>query len=516
MLSSLHEPLRAFPTRGFFWRYKLLNGLTMPYTLITGVTGLLGQYLLRDLLRQDRPVAVLVRSTPLADAHARVEGILSAWESRLGRCLPRPQVLDGDLTKPGLGLNHEDSQFLRTSCDAVLHNAASLVFHGSSRDGEPYRTNVAGTRNLVEAAQKAGIRDFHHVSTAYVCGQRHGVVPETDADPQADFGNDYERSKAEAETIVRQAFGHRATIYRPSVIIGDSQTAFTSTYRGFYTAVQISWLIARTSGATASRDFIHNLGFGADDCKNLVPVDWVSQAISGIMQDSTQVGNVFHITNPELTPTATIEEAICTAIAQTQPAVGQVASSVKRVTLSSIGFESGMDVYRSYFRTDPLFDSRNTESVLAGCPCPIVDRSMLIKLCRWAMDAKFATLPPRSTGNPAPIAAVMRSSLPRAKTVSPAAETLRIKLTGPGGGLWTVVFESGRLAWANSGFHESTNSLLYGPASAFWTLVANGDSCDEYLAEGALVLEGDSQSRSRVKAVIEQLRGTSAGIRRAS
>lgn len=488
----------------------------MPYTLITGVTGLLGQYLLRDLLQQGRRIAVLVRSTPLADAQTRVEGILSAWESRLGQCLPRPYVLDGDLTKPGLGLNDSDSQFLQTHCDAVLHNAASLVFHGQSRDEEPYRTNAVGTRNLVEAAQEAGIRYFHHVSTAYVCGQRHGVVPETDADPQANFGNDYERSKSEAETIVRQAFGDRATIYRPSVIIGDSQSGFTSTYRGFYTAVQISWLISRTSGATASRDFIHNLGFGVDDCKNLVPVDWVSRAITSIVQDSSLVGRVFHITNPNLTPTATIEKAICTAIEQSTPSIGPANSSGRRLTHSKIGLQSGMDVYRSYFRTDPLFDSRNTEAALPTDPCPIVDRSMLVRLCRWAMDAKFSTLPPRSTADVPPVASVLQSSLPPARAVSADAETLQLELTGPGGGLWTVVFEGGRPAWTNSGFHESTKSLIYGPASAFWTLVAHGDSCDERLADGSLVLEGDSQSRSRVKAVIERLRGGSAVIRRAS
>lgn len=488
----------------------------MPYTLITGVTGLLGQYLLRDLLQSGRQVAVLVRSTPLANAQARVEGILTAWEKRLGRCLPRPRVLDGDLTADGLGLSQADTHFLQQHCDSVLHNAASLVFHGEARDDEPYRTNVVGTRNLVETAQKVGIRDFHHVSTAYVCGRLHGEVREADANPLADFGNDYERSKSEAESIVRNAFGQRATIYRPSVIIGDSKTGFTSTYRGFYTAVQLTWLLAKTNGASAGREFIRNLGFGADDRKNLVPVEWVSEAIATIMQDSTQFGRVFHITNPVLTPTSVIEEAINTAIEQTESTNPSARRKAKPSTFREDELRNGMDVYRSYFRTDPLFDCRNTRLALPNRTCPVVDRAMLVRLCRWAMNAKFSTLPPRTTSDAPPIAAILQSTFSRSDRNFSGRATLQLELTGPGGGQWTVAFEGGRPVTVNSGFHDFTKSLIYGPASVLWTLVSGRGSCERVLTDGSLVLTGDSQSRTQFTALIDHLRTASASVRRAS
>ncbi|WP_166830412.1 SDR family oxidoreductase [Thalassoroseus pseudoceratinae] len=487
----------------------------MPYTLITGVTGLLGQYLLRDLLEKGEHVAVLVRSTPLADACARVEGILTAWESRLKRCLPRPRVLNGDLTSHDLGLNEDDARFVREHCDSVLHNAASLVFHGESRDGEPYRTNVVGTRNLVRTALDAGVERFHHVSTAYVCGQRHGSVAEIDADANADFGNDYERSKAEAESIVRNAFGDRATIYRPSVIVGDSETGFTSTYRGFYTAVQLTWLLAKTNGTQAGREFIRNLGFSADDRKNLVPVEWVSRAIIEIKQNASQVGRVFHITNPALTSTSLIEEAINTAIEQSNLETSD-GRTVKRTAFREDELRAGMDVYRSYFRTDPLFDCRNTQAALPNLPCPVVDRSMLVRLCRWAMDAKFSTLPPRATIDAPPIGAVFRSAFEGSSAGFESDESLQLELTGPGGGQWTVMFEGGRPVCANSASHDFTKSLIYGPSSALWTLVSGRESSEQLLAEGSLVLEGDSQSRSRLDALVEHLRVGLASNRRAS
>ena len=80
------------------------------HILLTGATGLLGRYLLRDLLLADTPVAVLVRRGRRQSAAERVEAMMLSWEAMLDRELPRPHVLEGDLTKPGLGLSDDEPE----------------------------------------------------------------------------------------------------------------------------------------------------------------------------------------------------------------------------------------------------------------------------------------------------------------------------------------------------------------------------------------------------------------------
>jgi nucleoside-diphosphate-sugar epimerase len=100
----------------------------------------------------------------------------------------------------------------------VLHNAASLTFRGTDPACEPWRTNVEGTRHVLDVCRQAGIRHFHHVSTAYVCGLRDGIVREDELEVGQDFGNDYERSKVAAERLVRGADHlETVTVFRPSM-----------------------------------------------------------------------------------------------------------------------------------------------------------------------------------------------------------------------------------------------------------------------------------------------------------
>src|SRR5262245_6247552 len=120
----------------------------MKYTLLTGVTGLVGRYLLRDLLERDVPVAVLVRSSRVESAAQRVEAVMPMWEEAAGRSLPRPVVLEGELCQELLGLNADSRAWVAGHCDTILHNAASMVFR-EDKHGEPFRTNVGGMENVL-------------------------------------------------------------------------------------------------------------------------------------------------------------------------------------------------------------------------------------------------------------------------------------------------------------------------------------------------------------------------------
>ena len=219
----------------------------MSYHLLTGATGLLGNYLLRDLLLRDIPVAELVRPNRKQTARQRIEAALCAWDVEYGRPLPRPVVMEGDIAQPDLGLDAVNIRWAAEYCSAVIQNAASLTFHSTSKEGEPWRSNIGGTRNVLEFCRNTGIRKFHHVSTAYVAGLRQGKVLETELDVGQQFSNDYECSKLQSETMVREAdFLDEPTVFRPGIIIGDSQTGMTTTYHGYYAALQLVHTIVRS------------------------------------------------------------------------------------------------------------------------------------------------------------------------------------------------------------------------------------------------------------------------------
>ena len=207
---------------------------------------------MRDLFLQGCHLAVIVRPTKRMNVQQRIESILQGWENQLERRLPRPIIFEGDVCKTDLGLGPEEILWIRNHCDRVIHSAAALQFNGAGIDEEPWRTNLGGTQNVLQLSRlRTGISHFHYVSTAYVCGQRDSLVCEHELETGQTFRNDYERSKFESEKLVRAAT-HFATktIYRPAVIVGDSQTGFTSTYHGLFLYLR---LVSHVGSAAASQ-----------------------------------------------------------------------------------------------------------------------------------------------------------------------------------------------------------------------------------------------------------------------
>ncbi|MEE2781536.1 MAG: SDR family oxidoreductase, partial [Planctomycetota bacterium] len=128
------------------------------YLLLTGATGLLGRSLLRDLSWAGRRVAVLVRRNRAATAAERVDDLLSDWLEVAGEQIAMPVVLEGDISSPDCGLSPEAIEWVRTHVDEVIHSAASLSFDFREADGEPYRSNVEGTRHMLALCERAGIK----------------------------------------------------------------------------------------------------------------------------------------------------------------------------------------------------------------------------------------------------------------------------------------------------------------------------------------------------------------------
>ncbi|MGE5293767.1 MAG: SDR family oxidoreductase [Solirubrobacterales bacterium] len=368
----------------------------MTYCLLTGATGLLGGYLLRDCLRAGYRMAVLVRPSGNESARERIDASLTRWENSIGRILPRPAILEGDLCQPDLGLTASDRRWLRGHCRAALHNAAKLTFYGEDRRKEPWLSNVEGTRHILELCRQCDIRQFHHVSTAYVCGLREGRILETELDVGQKMGNDYERSKVQAEQLVRAAdLGYPPTIYRPSIIVGDSQTGYTSTFHGFYAMVRLAHTMAGqvTLGSITARLLIEAFGVNEHDRKNYVPVDWVSTVITHLLGQPAHHGRTYHLTAAEPTPVAVWSQAIQEAVERYSTLADPSDPTIRDARWFMKVFEEQAQVYRAYWRDDPQFDRTNTIAAAPHLPCPTVDYDMLVTMARFAIRSRFGKHP---------------------------------------------------------------------------------------------------------------------------
>jgi len=364
--------------------------------LLTGATGLLGRYLMKDLTLAGIPLAVHVRPNRRFSAQERIESIFGYWDQQLGRSLPRPVVLSGQLGEEALGMEPGDIRWAAENCSKVIHNAASLSFVSTGRDSEPYASNIGGTRNVLRFCQEAGINEFHHVSTAYVCGLRTGTVLETELNEGQEFGNPYEESKLEAEEMVRSSdFIKSHTVYRPSIIVGDSQTGFTNTFHGFYAAVQLTYTMNNHSSIekqyTGHCDYFPGrVTLDGDEGKNFVPVDWVSEVMSHIISHPEHHQKTYHLTprNPVLTRTvlATLQAAAKMFGPQL---AGKDAINGTPTELEEFFYEH-IRVYDSYWRNDPTFDATNTLKAAPHLPCPHIDYKKLLFLARHAIEMNFS------------------------------------------------------------------------------------------------------------------------------
>jgi thioester reductase-like protein len=363
------------------------------HVLLTGGTGLLGRYLLRELLQRGVPVAVLVRPRSSESAQRRLAEVTGHWERELGRSLPGAVCVEGDICREGLGLAHEAGAWVASHCGAVLHNAASLTFFGKDRTRDPWLTNVTGTANLLAFCRRAGLSQLHHVSTAYVCGRHTQLALEEPPQAAAELRNDYERSKWEAERLARAAeFLERLTVYRPAVIVGDSRTGYTSSYHGLYSYLRFAWLCVQHQGPGPDGRY-HlpaRLNLTGAEPRNLVPVDWLAAVIVHILLHPAHHGRTYHLTPTRPVTTAELEEAMSEYFNYHGPVfAGPEALSGGGLNELEEVFYEYVARYEPYWSQEPTFDCGNTRAAAPHLPCPVIDRDCLHRLIDFAVRDRW-------------------------------------------------------------------------------------------------------------------------------
>ncbi|MEX0679048.1 MAG: SDR family oxidoreductase [Pirellulales bacterium] len=490
----------------------------MTYLLLTGATGLVGRHLLRDLLAADVPVAAMVRP---GKGPATLEGIMGHWEQQAGRSLPRPIVIEGDLGLGQVVPDQAQRRWLGAHCERILSCAASMTFREDKR-GEPFRTNVDGTRNLLELCRATGIRRFHQVSTAYICGLRQGRILESEIDVGQQLGNVYEQSKLQAEKIVRDAdFLIERTVYRPASVVGDSTSGYVTSFHGFYLPLQLAHAMAgRVPVGEMNERFFAKLGLKGDEGKNLVPVDWLSQAIVYLVTHPEHHGRTYHLASPDPVPVVEVQKVIRDAIEQYYPK--PLARSITAAQLESLEslFYEYMSIYRSHWRDDPKFDLTNTHAALPHLPCPKMTYDVLLRVARFPVERNF--IPPRHEIPAADydvrahLGPLLDAGYASGNPADNGHTVVGLQVNGPGGGQWRLHLEGDRVKAADWGLPSAGLSSFYLSAATFRSLAASELSVDESINSGRLVVEGAGRRLEELIGVLKQVVASGNGNHRAT
>jgi len=261
--------------------------------LLTGFPGFIGERLLPRLLEllPGSSFHCLVQERFLETARERVRAIEVLYPHARGRIA----TLVGDITLDRLGLDEGAARRLREGLTGAWHLAAVYDLAVSRETG--HRVNVEGTRHLVEFLAGAPRFDrLHYVSTAYVSGTAVGVFRETDLDVGQSFKNHYEETKFLAEVEVVRS-GLPATIYRPAIVVGDSRTGETAKFDGPY------FTMTAMERAPSPGPFFR-IGSGRHPA-NIVPVDFVVEAMARLSALPGSRGRTYHLTDPA--PLSTLE-----------------------------------------------------------------------------------------------------------------------------------------------------------------------------------------------------------------
>ncbi|MFT5522166.1 MAG: thioester reductase-like protein [Pirellulaceae bacterium] len=476
----------------------------MKYALLTGATGLLGRYLLRDLTLAGQPLAVVVRPSRMETCTQRIETAMSHWEKQLGLALQRPVILEGDITKPLLGLTSQQIDWLTSHCDTMIHSAASLTFYSDETDktGEPWRSNVEGTRNVLELCRQCTIENLHHVSTAYVCGRRRGRILESELDEGQEPSNDYEFTKVTAEKEVREAgIFDRVTIYRPSIIVGDVQTGFTTSYHGYYTPLRLAHTLFQNVSVEVlmEGDWLDGFQLQGDERKNLVPVDWVSAAMTKLIANSSCHGQTYHLTNPVPATVAEMVAAIGISLGpmlnnrQLTP-LGATASSEIQSQELIASFREQMSVYQSYWNDDPDFDSQRTQAALPNLPCPAISMEAMQRLNQFAIDQAFGWPREQPAEIRHPIRTFVEPWIAGGEIDFRDQSTygvVSLNISGNGGGQWHLILQANRLVAAGIGLRNGDGATCHLTSDTFSELTNGSLNWEQAVNAGKLLVMGE-------------------------
>jgi len=335
---------------------------TKKHIFLTGYPAFTARVLLKTMLKRGLRVTFLVQEKFQEQAKAFIKE---------NSGLPgKAEYVIGDVVALDLGLSGKEIKFLLRSVTHFHHMAS--IFHLGVPVDVTMSVNVTGTRHAIALAKEMkNLEMFIFYSTAFVSGDRTGVILEDELSFEQKFRNNYESSKYVAEKIVRNAMGQLPiAILRPSMIVGDSVTGEIDRLDGPYFIINLMVNMPRDIPLPLPGKGVYPL--------NLIPVDYLANVAIHISMDPDAKGRTFHIVDPNPLPARKVFEVVARASGRAKPK-GIVPSMVSRVLFKVPGLEGRLRSWKvlfEFFDKLVLFNSTNTLKSLSGtdisCP-PFTD-----------------------------------------------------------------------------------------------------------------------------------------------
>ncbi|MCP5017856.1 MAG: SDR family oxidoreductase [Ketobacter sp.] len=248
---------------------------------VTGATGFIGRYLVENLLKREGTIYVLCRESSLE----KVEALRKKVGDLDGRVVP----VTGDLTQPRLGLSDADLAKLEGNIKHFFHLAA--IYDLAAGETEQVLTNIEGTRNAMNAAEAIGAGCFHHTSSIAAAGMYPGIFREDMFEEAEKLNDAYLRTKHESEGLVRKLCKVPFRIYRPAMVVGHSKTGEIDKIDGPYYFFTLIKKLRQLLPPWMPVVGIEGGRF------NLVPVDYVADAMDHLAHQDGLNGKCFHLTD---------------------------------------------------------------------------------------------------------------------------------------------------------------------------------------------------------------------------
>jgi nucleoside-diphosphate-sugar epimerase len=376
--------------------------------LLTGATGFLGSHIAAEMIRRGFSLWILCRPNKHLTGRERFDRILD-W---LGVKIPDPskvRIVEGHLEQPHFGVGKPQYCEILDQVDEVIHCASSTSFSERKR-AEAEAANITGLQNVLHCAAQSRCHFFHHLSTAYAAGKKTGVCREEQIETE-DFHNVYEETKCRGERMAADLCaqeGIRCSIYRPSIVYGNSRTGRSLTFRALYYPVRTVLFFknlyqadiledggqrAKKMGVKMDPDGLIYLPIRLEGKENgginLVPVDFFLQAFMALWEDCLG-GGIFHLVNPR---PKKIDELIdytsrLLRIAGVRAAPSGDFQESPRNPLEIL-FDTYLAAYQPYMRDGRIFDSREANSVLRrrNLLCPDLDFEIFSRCMNYAVTA---------------------------------------------------------------------------------------------------------------------------------
>jgi nucleoside-diphosphate-sugar epimerase len=323
----------------------------------------------------------------------------------------RVRVVEGHLEQPLFGVDKPQYDEILDQVDEVIHCASSTSFSERKR-AEVETANIAGLQNVLQFAAQGRCHFFHHLSTAYAAGKKEGVCREERIETK-DFHNVYEETKCRGERIAADVCdreGIRCSIYRPSIVYGDSRTGEALAFRALYYPVRTVLFFknlyqadilenggqrAKEMGVRMDPDGVIHLPIRLEGKENgdinLIPVDFFLQAFMALYEDCLG-GGIFHLVNPR--PKKVHELIDYTGRLFRIAGVRAVRSGDFQENPRNpleILFDTYLEAYQPYMRDVRVFDSRKADSVLRkrNLLCPDLDYEIFSRCMKYAVAARW-------------------------------------------------------------------------------------------------------------------------------